>query len=271
MATNETIFTHSAQAALRLLPKIHAATAQMLYAHEKGQLEDANQLAFDAERQVEKLVNSYRMIPTFLGSPSAKMEVEMIISEEIPVEIGFTDEGWFSLRIPRLLPRKERGKGSYDYIRGYLYPAMQRFFQNEYPVRFDDCVLIYRHIYNRHEPERQYRDHDNIELNFVTDTVALFMANGKLRAMRTDAHRVFDQLYLKHYMPKKTAYAWLSATLEVPIQKAHIGLLSELQCELVIRETKKLLAWHEAHKKCNRTNQRRMEYDDIDTRTDAYC
>ena len=175
MATNETIFTHSAQAALRLLPKIHAATAQMLYAHEKDQLEDANQLAFDAERQVEKLVNSYRMIPTFLGSPSARMEVEKIISEEIPVEIGFTDEGWFSLRIPRLLPRKERGKGSHDYIRGYLYPAMQRFFQNEYPVRFDDCVIIYRHIYDRNEPERQFRDHDNIELNFVTDTVALFV------------------------------------------------------------------------------------------------
>ena len=58
MATNETFFTHSAQAALRLLPRIHAATAQMLYAYEKCQLEDANQLAFDTERQVEKLVNS---------------------------------------------------------------------------------------------------------------------------------------------------------------------------------------------------------------------
>ena len=133
MATNESIFTHSAQAALRQLPKIHSMTAQMLYAHEKGQFEDANQLAFDVERQVEKLVNSYRMIPTFLGSPTAKAEVEKIISEEVPVEIGFTEEGWFSLRIPRLLPRKERGKGSHDYIRGYLYPAMRRFFQNEIP------------------------------------------------------------------------------------------------------------------------------------------
>lgn len=97
------------------------------------------------------------------------------------------------------------------------------------------------------------------------------MANGKLRAMRTDAHRLFDQLYLKHYMPKKTAYAWLSATLGVPIQKAHIGLLSELQCELVIRESKKLLAWHEAHKNSNCTTQRRLENHDIDTRADASC
>ena len=97
------------------------------------------------------------------------------------------------------------------------------------------------------------------------------MANGKLRAMRTDAHRLFDQLYLKHYMPKKTAYSWLSATLGVPIQKAHIGLLSELQCELVIRESKKQLAWHEAHKNSNCTTQRRLENHDIDTRADASC
>ena len=175
MATEQTIFSHGTQAALRLLPKIHSGTAQMLYAYEKGQLEDANQLAFDTERLVEKLACSYRMIPTFLGSPSAKAEVEKIIEEEIPVEMGFTDEGWFSLRIPRLLPRKERGKGSHDYIRGYLYPAMRQFFQNEYPVRFDDCVIIYRHIYDRNEPDRKRRDHDNIELNFVTDTVALFV------------------------------------------------------------------------------------------------
>ena len=97
------------------------------------------------------------------------------------------------------------------------------------------------------------------------------MANGKLRAMRTDAHRLFDQLYLKHYMPKKTAYAWLSSILGVPIQKAHIGLLSELQCELVIREAKKQLAWHEAHKKENCQTKERMENYDIDIVTSASC
>ena len=217
MATQDTIFTHGTQSALRLLPKIHSGTAQMLYAYEKGQLEDANQLAFDTERLVEKLACSYRMIPTFLGSPSAKMEVEKIISEEIPVEIGFTEEGWFSLRIPRLLPRKERGKGSHDYIRGYLYHAMRRFFSNEYPVRFDDCVIIYRHIYNRNEPDRKYRDHDNIELNFVTDTVALFVMtdDAPLRCQhhycsaegeteRTEVYVVPEEDFIKWYEASKT-------------------------------------------------------------------
>ena len=217
MATEQTIFSHGTQAALRLLPKIHSGTAQMLYAYEKGQLEDANQLAFDTERLVEKLVCSYRMIPTFLGTPSAKAEVEKIIEEEIPVEMGFTEEGWFSLRIPRLLPRKERGKGSHDYIRGYLYPAMRRFFQNEYPVRFDDCVIIYRHVYDRNEPDRKRRDHDNIELNFVTDTVALFVMtdDAPLRCQhhycsaegeteRTEVYVVPEKDFIKWYEAAKT-------------------------------------------------------------------
>lgn len=217
MATEQTIFTHGTKAALRLLPKIHSGTAQMLYAYEKGQLEDANQLAFDTERLVEKLACSYRMIPTFLGSPTARAEVEKIIAEEIPVEMGFTEEGWFSLRIPRLLPRKERGKGSHDYIRGYLYPAMRRFFQNEYPVRFDDCVIIYRHVYDRNEPDRKHRDHDNIELNFVTDTVALFVMtdDAPLRCQhhycsaegeteRTEVYVVPEADFTKWYEAEKT-------------------------------------------------------------------
>lgn len=217
MATEQTIFTHGTQAALRLLPKIHSGTAQMLYAYEKGQLEDANQLAFDTERLVEKLACSYRMIPTFLGSPTARAEVEKIIAEEIPVEMGFTEEGWFSLRIPRLLPRKERGKGSHDYIRGYLYPAMRRFFQNEYPVRFDDCVIIYRHVYDRNEPDRKRRDHDNIELNFVTDTVALFVmtddaplhcqhhyCSAEGETERTEVYVVPEVDFIKWYEAEKT-------------------------------------------------------------------
>lgn len=217
MAKEKTIFEDGAHSALRLLPKIHTGTAQMLYAYENGQLEDANQLAFETERQVEKLASSFRMIPSFLGAPNAKKEVEKIIAEEVPVDIGFTDEGWFSIRIPRLLPRKERGRSSADYIRGYLYPAMQQFFKNEYPVRFGDCVIIYRHVYNRNEPERQYRDHDNIELNFVTDTIALFVMtdDAPLRcqhhycsaegdAERTEVYVVPEGDFIKWYDAAKT-------------------------------------------------------------------
>lgn len=94
------------------------------------------------------------------------------------------------------------------------------------------------------------------------------MANGKLRALRTDAHRLFNQLYLKRYMPKRTAYIWLSSVLGVPYEKAHIAQLSEMQCELVIRETKKQLSFYETHKK---PMKRRNENHDTDARASANC
>ena len=42
-------------------------------------------------------------------------------------------------------------------------------------LRFTDCVLIYRHVYNANRPERLRRDHDNIEINIVSDIVALYV------------------------------------------------------------------------------------------------
>ena len=107
------------------------------------------------------------------GAAGATIQTDAIISDTIPVEVGFTAEGWFSIRIPALLPKK--ASGSADYIRSYLYPAMRKFFEGKPPVRFRDCVLAYRHVYDRSRPERAMRDHDNIETNMVTDILALYV------------------------------------------------------------------------------------------------
>lgn len=175
MAKDNPIFITAATKALKLTKKLNTRTAKMLDAFSHGNVQEAYEMALENERDTEKLALLYRQIPIHTGRPSAIRDMEEIIHEEVPVEMGFTPEGWFVLRIPRLLPRKERGKGSFEYIRGFLYPAMHRFFQDTSPVQYDDCVIIYRHIYDPDTPERQYRDHDNIEINFVTDTVALFV------------------------------------------------------------------------------------------------
>ena len=173
--SENTIFSTTAERILRILPKLYTGTAQMLFAYQHGHQKEANDMASEYELLAEKLTGCYRLLPSYTGSPNSRLAVEQNMAKAISVEMGFTQEGWFVLRIPRLLPRKERRKGSADYIRGFLYPAMRRFFQTEIPVRFDNCVIIYRHIYDRNEPSRRQRDHDNIEVNFVTDTVALFV------------------------------------------------------------------------------------------------
>lgn len=173
MVKDTSIFSINTKQIQHLLPQLQLGTEQMVNAYANGDLEKANILAAENELLAERLILAYRAIPICMASSRGRRIVEQNMADTIPVEIGFTEEGWFSVRIPRLLPRKERG--SADYIRGFLYPAMQRFFDGKEPVRLADCVLVYRHVYAAAIPQRQYRDHDNIEINFVSDTIALFV------------------------------------------------------------------------------------------------
>lgn len=111
------------------------------------------QQALLIEECAEQLTLAARTLPSYIGHPDAEAQVEAILKQEIPVEIGYTKEGWFSVRIPMLLPKKS--KGSTDYIRSFLYPAMRDFFVEKPPVRYREAVLIYRHVYDRRRPERQ--------------------------------------------------------------------------------------------------------------------
>lgn len=70
------------------------------------------------------------------------------------------------------------------------------------------------------------------------------VANRELRELRAEAHRQFDKLFLRGYMSKHDAYQWLGGILGVPANQAHIGQLSVLACNLVIREVAKQAAWY---------------------------
>ena len=196
--------------------------AQMAYVRRFYQ--DANlQAAYDAALQMEeiseRLVLLTRKLPAYTGCPMAESMVENCMAESIPVEIGFTAEGWFALRIPALLPKK--ASGSADYVRSFLYPAMRRFFQAQPPVRYRDCVLVYRHVYSRDRLERRYRDHDNIEVNMVSDIVALYV-------MPDDGPKVCAHYYCSasgaddhtevYVVPKEEFPLWLVTERAMPDQ-----------------------------------------------------
>lgn len=120
----------------------------------------------------ERTLLTARDLPVCTGAPKAREEVTRISRNCIPVEMGFTGNNWFCIRFPALLPKKETG--SAQVVRSFLYPALGEFFQRLPPVRYRDCVLIFRHVYSRDRPERQRRDHDNIEVNMVADAVAFY-------------------------------------------------------------------------------------------------
>ena len=135
------------------------------------------QLAYAAALRLvedsEKMTLLTRALPAYTGNPQASQDMDRFVEKAVPVEVGFTMEGWFCVRMPFLLPKKE--KGSASYIRGILYPALRKFLRNKEPTRYPESVMIFRHVYDKDRPERRYRDHDNIEVNMVSDTVAMYV------------------------------------------------------------------------------------------------
>ena len=152
----------------KLLKQLNAVKAD----HEEKQIEAALEKSVTAARIAESVALRSRALPAYTGHPQAEEMVQEVMEESIPMEMGFTEEGWFCLRMPILLPRKE--KSSRSYLRGFLYPALARFTYGKSRIRYRNCVLIFRHVYDKNRPEREYRDHDNIELNTVVDAIAMF-------------------------------------------------------------------------------------------------
>ena len=134
--------------------------------------EDALAKSVSAARISEAVTLKTRSLPAHTGHPKAEPLIRQAIAESVPVEVGFTEQDWLCIRLPILLPRKE--KSSRSYIRGFLYPALERFAASREKIRYRNCVVVFRHVYDRNRPEREYRDHDNIELNAVVDAIAMF-------------------------------------------------------------------------------------------------
>ena len=116
------------------LSRMKEQAAAVRWFYENGNLPESYNRALRLEELSEQTVLLTRVLPAYTGAAGATVQTDAIISDTIPVEVGFTAEGWFSVRIPALLPKK--ASGSADYIRSYLYPAMRKFFDGKPPVRF---------------------------------------------------------------------------------------------------------------------------------------
>ncbi len=172
MSDNST-FLKTLDKADKRIRELEGQSSYVRYHYENGDMKEAYESALKMEEISERAVLLTRSLPAYTGNPKADIEVENLIKLCIPIEIGFTGEDWFSLRIPALLPKKE--EGSADYIRASVYLAMREFFKNKKPVRFENSVMVFRHIYSKDRPERRLRDHDNIEVNMIADIVAMYV------------------------------------------------------------------------------------------------
>ena len=184
---------------------------------DNGNLEAANEQAMRMEEESEKLTLLTRNLPYYTGKPTVWEDVRECISKIVQVDIGFTEENWFCVRMPTLLPKKEHG--SVDYLRQVLFPALNRLFGAKGRVRYEDAVLIFRHVYDKDFPERWKRDHDNYENNQVADIVALYVLpdDSPLFCSRYHTSAVGELNRTEVYVVPKTDFAkWLGKEKSYP-------------------------------------------------------
>lgn len=218
MGNQKTRLEAGANRADRNLKKLNSAIASILHHARAHRDLNAYEYVLTALHAAERIVNELRKLARITGKPSAVIDVENIMAEEIPVEMGYTREGWFHLRFPRMLPKKE--EGSAEYVRGFIYPAVKRYFRDAaYTRRFSKCVVIFRHVYDETCPENEARDHDNIELNMVIDTLAIYVMEDdsafKCRHYYYSVPGPYDHTEV-YVIPQEDWLTWVQNEAEIP-------------------------------------------------------
>lgn len=132
----------------------------------------ANDAAWLLERRAEELTLLARSLPIWTSDPDRGHSAQPPDLSPFSVQIRQTAEGWLHLTLPALLPKKNSGRG--DLVYAAVAAAMRKWCSGRKPLRFTDCVLVFRHVYDRMRPMRRMRDHDNIECKSVTDVLALY-------------------------------------------------------------------------------------------------
>ena len=148
--------------------------------------QSATELLLTAYEQKERSALLCRALPLYSPEPQARPKVKQVLTDAASAKCGYTEEGWFCAVIPTLLPKKRNT--STGYIKEIMYASLERFFMDKPIRRFGKCTVIFRHVYDRNNPKRAWRDHDNIEIKTVIDAIALFV-------MEDDSPHVCQHFY----------------------------------------------------------------------------
>lgn len=168
-------FAKDAQVADKLLKDGDKILKNIIFLINEDRKKEAIEEAMKYELIAEKIVNNARIMPIDTGIPEMQEQISKnIISENNIVVEYLNNNNWFHVRIPALLPKKEKGNPSF--IRATLQVALKKYFSENPKIKIKKpSTIIFKHNYSQERPEREYRDHDNIELNAVVDMITLFV------------------------------------------------------------------------------------------------
>ena len=86
--------------------KLNMALHNTRHLYELGDQEMTYAVAMRLADTAEQVTLLARALPACTGNPIAAQELQDVMAINVPVEMGFTKEGWFSVRLPLLLPKK---------------------------------------------------------------------------------------------------------------------------------------------------------------------
>lgn len=132
--------------------------------------ETYEKLVSDCSIKAEKVACSVRHIIYNTTSIKKSEHMSKVAGAQ---DIRIMDNGqWLSVVLPILMQRKKH-KNS-EFLTDPLFYALSEYSMANPINILSQCVICFRHIYDRSLPERRIRDYDNIEEKQVLDVIALF-------------------------------------------------------------------------------------------------
>ena len=125
---------------LRFIRQLHKdGRDEVAYGFTLATIESAEEFAL----QVRQLARSQKI-------PDSEPEIQRMVDAVYKVELGFTQDGYFCMRFPRLIPGME-GR-SMLYLKKNLSVHLEKFWENRGGVRNYQHLIIFRHVYTYRHP-----------------------------------------------------------------------------------------------------------------------
>lgn len=98
---------------------------------------------------VENMTRNARELVLSQRTPTGEEDVKRIVDENYKIEMGFTKEEWFCLRMPLIIPKKNGY--SVKYVENRLRAALKEFWKYRPHLSFpyDKAVIVFHHMYAR--------------------------------------------------------------------------------------------------------------------------
>ena len=140
---------------LRFIRQLHKdGRDEVAYGFTLATIESAEEFAL----QVRQLGRSQKI-------PDSEPEIQRMVDAVYKTELGFTKDGYFCMRFPRLIPGMD-GR-SMLYLKKNLSVHLEAFWKDRYGMSNNKHLIIFRHVYTYRHPAWERYVPADAEVDFV--------------------------------------------------------------------------------------------------------